>query len=264
MRKNSMPTAVRASRPLTLPDPIDHARRLARRPTMRASWPPTQGRRLRKTFMEIRAACILQKTALMDSISLPVVSPAFERLKRNGVWLHSLAATLLLAHALSHFRSESTHTLYFWCLLFISIDIFLLVLAGRDLLGQLPRVNLFFRCIEIIFFFCIGVLMIHEGNELTGIIHFLLTIGYSYLFYCESALRQTETLSFHHTGITIPSLPESRFLYWTHVNGVNTTYDHINILTSEEEELEYSLRINLDYDQLEHVKAFCHHYLGQC
>ena len=206
---------------------------------------------------------ISKKTALMDSISLPVVSPAFERLKRNGVWLHSLAATLLLTHAVSHFRSENTHTLYFWCLLFISLDIFLLVIAGRDLLGQIPRVNLFFRCIEIVFFFCIGVLMINEGNEIPGIVHFLLTIGYGYLFYCERALRQTETLSFHHTGITIPSLPESRFLYWTHVNGVKMGYDHIDILTSEEENLEYVLRVNLSFDQLEHIKAFCHHYLGE-
>ncbi|HEY4108619.1 hypothetical protein [Puia sp.] len=199
----------------------------------------------------------------MDSISLPVVSPAFEKLKRNGVWLHSLAGVLLLAHAVSHFRSENTHTLYFWCLLLISLDIFLLVIAGRDLLQQLPRVNLFFRSVEVIFFFCIGVLMILEGNEITGIVHFLLAIGYSYLFYCERALRNTEMLSFHHTGITIPSLPESRFLYWTHINGVDFTYDRIDIATSEQEDLRFDLRRNLDYEQLEHIKAFCRHYLGQ-
>ncbi|HLZ87756.1 MAG TPA: hypothetical protein VKQ52_10960 [Puia sp.] len=198
----------------------------------------------------------------MDSISLPVVDPAFEKLKRNGVWLHTLAGALLLAHAISHFRSESTHTLYFWCLLIISLDIFLLVLAGRHLLQQLPRVNLFFRFIEIIFFLCIGVLMIIEGNELTGIVHFLLSIAYGYLFYCERALRQTETLSFHHTGITIPGLPESRFLYWTHINNVNAAYDSIDISTSEEEDLRFDLRVNLNYDQLETIQAFCRHYLG--
>ena len=199
----------------------------------------------------------------MDSISLPVVAPTFERLKRNGIWLHSLAATLLLAHAISHFRSESNHTLYFWCLLIISLDIFLLVTAGRDLLRQLPRINLFFRSIEIIFFFCIGVLMIIEGNELIGIVHFLLAIGYSYLFYCERALRNTATLSFHHTGITIPWLPESRFLYWTHINGINAAYDRIEIITSEEQDLQFDLRSNLSFDQLEHIKAFCTFYLGK-
>lgn len=213
--------------------------------------------------MENLGFCIFQKTALMDSISLPVVAPAFERLKRHGVWLHSLAGILLMAHAVSHFRGENAHTLYFWCLLFISLDIFLLVIVGRDLLQQLPRINLFFRSVEIIFFFCIGVLMIVEGHELTGIVHFLLAIGYGYLFYCEWALRQVETLSFHHTGITVPNLPESRFLYWTHVNGVKASYDHVDIRTAAEEDLRFELRANLDYDQLEHVKAFCRHYLGE-
>jgi len=213
--------------------------------------------------MENARVRIFPKTALMDSIALPVVAPAFERLKKNGVLLHVLAAVLLLAHAVSHFRGESTHTLYFWCLLIISLDIFLLVIAGRDLLQQLPRVNLFFRLVEIVFFFGIGVLMIVEGFELTGIIHFLLCIGYGYLFYCERALRHTETLAFHHTGITVPGLPESRFLYWTHVNGVKAGYDHIDIATADDQHLGFDLRANLSFDQLEVIKAFCKHYLGQ-
>ena len=199
----------------------------------------------------------------MDSISLPVISPAFSRLKRNGIRLHTLAGILILAHALSHFRSETTHSLYFWCLLLISVDILLLVIAGRDLLQQMPRVNLFFRLIEVIFFFGIGVLMVVEGNEVTGIVHLLLTIAYGYLFYCEKALRDSETLSFHHTGITIPSLPESRFLYWTHVNGVNANYDGIEIRTSLAEDLTFHLRRNLEFEEMERINEFCRHYLGQ-
>src|SRR5579872_2510383 len=148
MKRNSMPIAAPASHPPT--------------PDFKFST---------NSHMENGHPRIPKKTALMDSISLPVVSPTFERLKRNGIWLHSLAGALILAHAVSHFRSETTHTLYFWCLLLISLDIFLLVIAGRDLLHQLPRVNLFFRLVEIIFFFCIGTLMIIEGNELTGIVH---------------------------------------------------------------------------------------------
>src|ERR1700742_1908837 len=96
------------------------------------------------------------KTALMDSISLPVVAPKLDRLKRSGSWLHLLAGALILTHAFSHFRGETTHTLYFWCMLFISLDIFLLVLVGRDILQQAPRLNLLFRIIEITFFAGIG------------------------------------------------------------------------------------------------------------
>ena len=98
----------------------------------------------------------------MDTISLPVVHPAFERLKRSGSWLHLTAGLLILTHAISHFRSEESPTPYFWCQLLISLDIFILVLACGDVLRQLPKVNLFFRVVEIVFFLGIGILMLTQ------------------------------------------------------------------------------------------------------
>lgn len=198
----------------------------------------------------------------MDSISLPVIAPRLDRLKRSGSWLHLLAGALILAHAISHFRGETTHTLYFWCLLIISLDIFLLVLVGHDLLQQMPRMNLLFRVVEIVFFLGIGSLMLVEGNPVTGIFHLLLGIAYGYLFYCERAFRTEETLSIHHTGITIPDLPDSRFLYWTNINKVEANYDSIDIIIAGDKPLRFQLRNNLDFDQLERVQAFCRFYLG--
>src|SRR5215475_11989931 len=127
--------------------------------------------------MENEPACISAKT-LMDSISLPVIHPAFERLKRSGSGLHILAGLLILTHALSHFRHEESPSVYFWCQLMISLDIFLLVLATRDALRQLPKVNLFFRMIEIVFFLGIAILMLTEGNLWTGFMHLGLSIAY--------------------------------------------------------------------------------------
>jgi hypothetical protein len=199
----------------------------------------------------------------MDSISLPVVAPVFERLKRSGTWLHLTAGILILTHAVSHFRGEESHTLYFWCQLIISLDIFLLVLAGKDILRQLPRVNLFFRLVEVIFFLGIGTLMLLQGHLVIAIIHLSLSIAYTYLFYCEKRFRSEELLSFHHTGITVPGLPESRFLLWCHVNEVETFYDSIHISTSQKENLIFDLRTNLEFGQLEHIHQFCRFYLGK-
>ena len=198
----------------------------------------------------------------MDSISLPVVAPQLDRLRRSSSWLHLLAGALILAHAISHFRGETTHTLYFWCMLLISLDIFLLVLVGRDMLVQMPRLNLIFRCIEIVFFLGIGVLTLLERHPITGLFHLLLSTAYGYLLYCERSFRTHETLSIHHTGITVPDIPESRFLYWTHINHIDASYDSIDITTAEDKPLRFRLRNNLSFDQLEHIQAFCRFYLG--
>jgi hypothetical protein len=199
----------------------------------------------------------------MDSISLPVVHPAFERLKRNGTWLHLLAALLILTHAISHSRSEESPTLYFWCQLLISLDIFILVMAGRDLLRQLPRVNLFFRLVEVIFFLGIGTLMLTTSHRAAGVFHLTLSVAYGFLLYCERGLGSDELLSFHHIGVTLPGLPENRFLLWTQINGIQTFYDSIHISTSEQENLRFDLRKNLEFAELEQIHQFCRHYLGE-
>lgn len=199
----------------------------------------------------------------MDSISFSVVHPAFEKLKKSGNWLHAVAGLFIITHALSHVHQAETPTIYFWCQLIISLDIFILVLAGRDALREMPNVNLFFRGVEIIFFLVIGLLMIFSGAWGSAIIHLVLSIAYSYLFYCEKALRSEQLLSIHHTGITVPGLPESRFLLWTHINGLEAHYDEIEIHTSEAKNLHFPLRKNLDFAELEIINDFCRHYLGK-
>jgi hypothetical protein len=198
----------------------------------------------------------------MDSLSLPVIHPSFERLKRSGVWLHVTAGLLILTHALSHLHQQESNTVYFWCQLIIAIDIFILVIAGGNSLSQLPNVNLFFRMVEILFFLGIGLIMLLAGRTGSGFIHIALSILYSYLFYCERGLRSEEILAFHHTGITIPGLPERRFLLWTHINKVETTYNSIQIHTSLNKEIHLDLRKNLDFAELEQIHEFCRYYLG--
>jgi hypothetical protein len=199
----------------------------------------------------------------MDSISLPVVHPTFEKLKHSGRWLHAAAGLLILSHALSHVHRQETPTVYFWCQLLISLDIFIIVMAGGDLL-LLPRVNLFFRGVEIIFFLVIGLLMLLENSWMAATVHLSLSIGYSYLVYCERSLRKRELLSLHHIGITVPGMPESRFFLWSNINDIEAHYDSIHISTSDHENLQFDLRKNLSFLQLEQIHEFCRHYLGKC
>jgi len=198
----------------------------------------------------------------MDPISLPIVHPAFEKLKRSGSWLHLAAGLLILTHAISHIQHRDSSPVYFWCLLLISLDILILFIAGRDLAAQLPRVNLFFRLVEILFFLGIGLFMLTRGNTLTALIHISLSICYTYLFYCERNLQSRENLLIHHIGLTLPGLPESKFLLWTHINKLEASYNTIQISTSQDSILHFELRKNLDFAELEQIHEFCRHYLG--
>jgi hypothetical protein len=198
----------------------------------------------------------------MNSLSLPVVHPAFQKLKRSGKFLHLSAGGLIMVHALSHFNQPHSSPVYIGCLLFMAVDIFILVMAGNNIAADMPIVNLFFRLIEVVFFFGIGITLFVESRWFMGSIHALIGLVYSYLFWCERKLLHTEFVAIHHTGISIPALPGDKFLIWTQIDRIEAQYDSIAIDTSAHQSYRFDLRKNLEFEELDQIHEFCRHYLG--
>jgi hypothetical protein len=199
----------------------------------------------------------------MNSLALPVVHPAFQKLKRAGRFLHLAAGGLILLHALSHLNQPHSSPLYLACLLFMAVDIFILVMAGKNIAADLPMVNLFFRLVEIIFFLGIGITSCIHGEWITGAGHALMSAAYGYLFMCEKRMVTEEYVALHHTGITIPSLPQSRFFIWSNIDHIEAQYDSITIAASGDKSYHFDLRHNLQFEELDQIHEFCRHYLQQ-
>lgn len=199
----------------------------------------------------------------MDSLALPVVHPAFQKLKRAGRFLHLAAGGLILVHALSHINQPDSSPVYLGCLLFMAIDIFILAVAGKNIAADMPIVNLFFRLVEILFFLGIGLACFLGQEWYTGGGHILMTLAYVYLFRCEKRMLTTEYVALHHTGITIPALPDSHFLIWSHIDRIEAQYDSITIAASDNKSYHFDLRNNLQFEELDQIHEFCRHYLKQ-
>jgi len=198
----------------------------------------------------------------MNSLSIPVVHPAFEKLKRSGRLLHFTAGIVIISHAISHINQPHSSQLYFWCQIIFGLDIFLLVFMGRNILQSMPKVNLFFRAAEALFFLCIGILLLLKLSWVSGIFHAGISLVYCYLLYCERRVNSEEMVSIHHTGVTIPNLPDSKFLLWSHINKLQARYDSIEIETSESKHIRFDFRRNLQFEELDQIHEFCRHYLG--
>jgi hypothetical protein len=200
---------------------------------------------------------------LMEGLALPIVHPAFERTRQTGRWLHLIAGLLILGHALSHLRQPELGPVYFWCQLIIASDIFILVASGRNMLVQLPAVNLIFRIIEILFFLGISLMMASMQQWLISLVHGLLFFAYVFLLYCERQLRTEARLTILHSGVAIPGIPANTFLLWTEINHIESHYDSIRIETSLRKEFGFDFRHNLSFGQLQQIQEFCRHYLGE-
>ena len=70
-----------------------------------------------------------------------------------------------------------------------------------------------------------------------------------------------EFVALHHTGITIPALPESRFIIWSNVNHIEAQYDSITIAASGDKSYHFDLQKNLRFEELDQIHEFCRHYL---
>lgn len=198
----------------------------------------------------------------MNQISLPVTHPGFQHLRRNGKLLHFIAALLILIHAIQHYREPNNNLWYSGCLILIAADILILVFALRNLVYEWPRINLFFRSLEGLFFLGIGTQALLDQHWYTGVIHLVFMLAYGWLFYCEMQSRHAEHLIIFHTGIEIPALPENLFIPWSAISSLQVQYHSIDITTTSRQQYHFELTQNLQFDELDQIHEFRRHYLG--
>jgi predicted membrane protein len=198
----------------------------------------------------------------MDVLALPIVQPVFRIVRNTGRLMHLTAAGLILAYAFNHFIRPFPSEIFFWSQLILALDILFLVFAGRHILTDYPWVNQLFRLIEALFFLGIALLMFMTGKYVFMIIYILLGALYLYLLYCERKVTKTERIALHHTGITISSLPEDKFFYWSQIVDLKATYDSIMVITGWKT-YHFNLQKNLAFEELEQIHEFCRHYLGK-
>lgn len=199
----------------------------------------------------------------MNSMEVPVIHPVFRILKNSSRLLHLTAAGLILAHAFTHFIDPFPSPVYFWCQIIISLDILLLVFSGKHVFQDFPRINLLFRLIESLFFLGIALLMFTNEKFVFCAINLSVGLTFIYLLYCEQKMNSEELISIHHTGISLPGLPESKFFKWSQIAAFHANYDSISIETSYQKVYTFNLQKNLGFAELEQIHEFCRHYLGE-
>ncbi|MEP6747066.1 MAG: hypothetical protein ABJB86_05040 [Bacteroidota bacterium] len=197
----------------------------------------------------------------MNALAITIVHPAYENLKRMGRFLHLVAGILILANAIHQLQQPKLNYLYFWCQLIIGIDILIVVFTNRNLVQELPRMNIVFRFIECVIFLGAAAILLTETNWIMGVVLILVGAAYAYLLYCEQKISTAEMVKFNHIGITISGIPQSEFFLWTRINNIDIRYDRISILTSDNKKIDFLLRQNLQFEELDQIHEFCRHYL---
>ncbi len=197
----------------------------------------------------------------MSPLSVGIVHPAFQNLKKAGRFLHLIAAVLIITNALTYLRQPDASKIFFWCQVIVAADIFILVFAGREMLSESPRFNLFFRLAEGIAFVTVGILLLMKGEWVTGSIQLIIAAGYFYLFHCERKSFYAERIAIQHLGVVLPGFPSDKLVYWIHIRKFHADYHGVQIETDRDEKFTFNFKQNLQPEELEEIHEFCRHYL---
>ncbi|MEO5684573.1 MAG: hypothetical protein ABIQ88_18170 [Chitinophagaceae bacterium] len=197
----------------------------------------------------------------MNALAISIVHPAYENIKRMGRFLHFIAGLLILLNAIHQLQQPVLNHLYFWCQLFIGLDILIVVFTNRNLVQELPRMNSIFRFIECVIFLGAAAILLSETNWIMGSVLVLISAAYAYLLFCEQKISTVEQVKFNHIGITISGIPQSEFFLWARINDIAIRYDSITIETSDSKKIHFPLRQNLQFEELDQIHEFCRHYL---
>ncbi|WP_336514266.1 hypothetical protein [Pollutibacter soli] len=197
----------------------------------------------------------------MSPIAVSVIHPDFQQVKKAGRPLHLLAAILIVANAFLYVQLPDASRFYFWAQLLVAADILVLIVAGKDLMSDSPRFNLFFRLTEVIVFSTFCILLLIRQDWIAGIIQAIVAGSFIYLFYNEKKTIDKERISIQHLGINIPGIPNDIFIPWVEITDVEITNAEIIMITRSEKIYRYELNRELSVDDLEIISQYKGYYL---
>ena len=190
--------------------------------------------------------------------SLPVIHPPFELLKRSAPILHFIAASVILINGLHHFNIHHASKIICYCQLLIAADVYLLLFfVAIGVFTDATYVNCIFSFIEMMTLLGIGFILISDGHNILGWVHFLLSAGYAFIFYREYRILHSEAVDIRPTGITIPNFVADAEISWQDIKMVIPKYHCILIETFRHKKMLFQLRTNLKIEELQQIDEFC-------
>ncbi|NCU02437.1 MAG: hypothetical protein GXC73_00490 [Chitinophagaceae bacterium] len=195
---------------------------------------------------------------MASPLTVSIVHPQYNNLKKYSPVLHFLAGTVFIAAAVYEFRIDNRITAF--SELVIGIDVITLAFM-RGFAEDSSRMNAIFRFIEVLVFGGLTILAALDQSWITACFLAIATGMYYYVFHCERKVINREKVSVHHLGVTISNFPKDKELEWDEITDLEALPHSITIFTSRKKILRFDFQKAIAFDELEQIHEFCRHYL---
>lgn len=197
---------------------------------------------------------------MASPLSLSIVHPAYNHLKKISPLLHFFAGLVFLAAGWYEFKMENRVTSF--CEIVIGLDVITLAFM-KNFAESSSRLNASFRLIETIVFGGLSILALLDHAWLNMFFSLAACGMYYYVFYCEKKVIQKEKVAVHHLGVTISNFPSDKDIDWEQIADIEALPHSITIKTHKNKIYRFEFQKAIAFDELEQIHDFCRKYLIQ-
>lgn len=193
----------------------------------------------------------------MNSHSILIQFPPFEKQRRAAKLLHLLAGFLLIMNAYAHYKQQSISITF----LVVQMSAAFLVLAfaatGKGFSKETSANHRFFRLLEAAMFIYASVFFYGLNLVFPSLLQAITGAGILILSFAEKNIFEPTQIRISEIGIELPHNFKKNIIAWSSISNMIIKNDFISIDTKNNQFLQYEISEMLTDEKIDAINAFC-------
>lgn len=193
----------------------------------------------------------------MNSYSIAIVFPPFDRQHKAAKLLHVLAGCLLIMNAYASYRQQTIDLSFLVPQMASALLILAYAVAGRHLFAQNKTTHRLFRLLAVSMFLYASYYFNQLHLGFAALLQAITALGLFVLVIGEKSIFNATCIVLTEQGITLPSNFKKNEIRWKHVQNMIVKSDFVSIDTIHNQFLQFEINEVMSDEKIDEINAFC-------
>lgn len=193
----------------------------------------------------------------MNSHSILIQFPPFDKQRGAAKLLHLLAGFLLIMNAYAHYKQQSISISFLVLQLSASFLVLVFAASGKGFFNQTKTNHRFFRLLEAAMFFYASVFFYGLNLAFPALLQAITGLGILILSFAEKNIFEPTQIRISENGIELPYNFKKNIIAWSTISNMIIKSDFISIDTKSNQFLQYEISEVMTDEKIDAINAFC-------
>lgn len=193
----------------------------------------------------------------MNSHSILIQFPPFEKQRKAAKLLHLLAGFLLIINAYAHYKQQSISITFLVLQMAAAFLVLVFAASGKEFFNQTKTNHRFFRLLEAAMFIYASVFFYESNLVFPSLLQTITGLGILILSFAEKNIFEPTQIRISENGIELPYNFNKNIIAWSRINNIIIKSDFISIDTKSNQFLQYEISEVMTDEKIDGINAFC-------